>query len=113
MFISRLDKAAEYRRQAQQARAVAAWISLNDVRQQLLETARHLEVLAEEEETGAREASLNPPCIGQDPAVESIVVHREAALAEHLLMHDSSPHQAPESDPEPFEASLRRGREQE
>ncbi|HEX2555745.1 MAG TPA: hypothetical protein VHL98_18755 [Microvirga sp.] len=44
------DRAAEYRRQAQQIRDVAAWISRHDVRKQLLETVCHLEVLALEEE---------------------------------------------------------------
>ncbi len=57
MLISRLDRAAEYRRQAQQARAVAAWISLKDVRAQLLATARRLEILAEAEERLVQEAS--------------------------------------------------------
>ncbi len=56
MLVSRLNKAAEYRRHAQEARAVAAWISLKDVREQLLVTARHLEVLAEEEERLVQEA---------------------------------------------------------
>ena len=59
MLVTQLNRAAEYRRQAQQARAVAAWISLQDVRQQLLETARHLETLAEDEERRARE--MMPP----------------------------------------------------
>jgi hypothetical protein len=36
---------------------VAAWISLKDVREQLLATARHLETLAEEEERLVQEAS--------------------------------------------------------
>ena len=58
MLVTQLNRAAEYRRQAQQARAVAAWISLQDVRQQLLETARDLEVLAEGEERRAREMRL-------------------------------------------------------
>jgi hypothetical protein len=57
-LVTQLNRAAEYRRQAQQARAVAAWISLQDVRQQLLETARDLEVLAEGEERRAREMRL-------------------------------------------------------
>ncbi len=56
MLVSRLNKAAEYRRHAQEARTVAAWISLKDVREQLLATARHLETLAEEEERLAQEA---------------------------------------------------------
>ena len=56
MLVSRVNKAAEYRRHAQEARTVAAWISLKDVREQLLATARHLEMLAEEEERLAQEA---------------------------------------------------------
>ena len=66
MFISRLNKAAEYRQQAQQARAVAAWISINETRQQLLETARHLEMLAEDEERRAQGAVQ--PRSGGSPA---------------------------------------------
>ncbi len=57
MVVSRLNKAAEYRRHAQEARTVAAWISLKDVQEQLLATARHLEVLVEEEERLVQEAS--------------------------------------------------------
>ncbi len=57
MLVSQLNKAAEYRRHAQEARTVAAWISLKDVREQLLATARHLETLAEEEERLVQEAS--------------------------------------------------------
>lgn len=54
MSARRLHKAKEYRRQAQQARDVAQWMSLLDAKQQLLETARHLEMLAEIEEQEAR-----------------------------------------------------------
>lgn len=53
MTFSKLDKAKDYRRQAQEARHTARWISLRDVRHQLLETARHLEALAEIEEQEA------------------------------------------------------------
>jgi hypothetical protein len=59
MLVAPLSRAAEYRRQAQQAREVAAWIYIHETRQQLLETARHLETLAEDEERRARE--MMPP----------------------------------------------------
>jgi hypothetical protein len=45
-----VSKAADYRRQAKEIRAVAAQISLLDTRRQLLDTARHLEALAVDEE---------------------------------------------------------------
>ena len=51
-----ISKAADYRQQAKEIRALAAQISLLDTRRQLLETARHLEALAVDEER--REASL-------------------------------------------------------
>jgi hypothetical protein len=47
------DKAAEYRHQAQEIRTVAQRISVNEAREQLLETAKRLEGLAEEEECRA------------------------------------------------------------
>jgi hypothetical protein len=47
------DKAAEYRRRAQQMRATAWQVSLHDVRRQLLKAAEHLEGLAAEEERRA------------------------------------------------------------
>ena len=52
---SRSSKAADYRRQAKEIRTLAAQITLMDARHQLLETARHLEVLAADEES--REAA--------------------------------------------------------
>jgi hypothetical protein len=51
----RPDKAAEYRQEAESIRAVARQVSLNETRNQLLDAARHLEVLAEEEERKARQ----------------------------------------------------------
>ena len=53
------DQATGYRRQAAAARAVATSISLNDVKQKLLETARRLEALAEEEERKAANPALS------------------------------------------------------
>ncbi len=50
----RLRNAETYRRQAKEARDVAKWISMLDVKQQLFETAQHLEALAEIEEQEAR-----------------------------------------------------------
>ena len=66
MLVARLNRAAEHRQQAQEARVVAAWISLKDVREQLLATARDLEALADEEERLVQEvspaqASIQPP----------------------------------------------------
>lgn len=55
MHSPRHDKAAEYRRQAQEVREIARRISINDASRQLLGTARHLEALAEEEERRVRE----------------------------------------------------------
>ncbi len=56
MFIARQSAAADYRRQAQQTREVAVWISIRETRRQLLATAAHLEALAEDEERRAQEA---------------------------------------------------------
>jgi hypothetical protein len=54
----RSSKAADYRRQAKEIRTLAAQISLMDARHQPLETARHLEALAGDEEP--REAAPEP-----------------------------------------------------
>jgi hypothetical protein len=51
------NKAKEYRRQSKQARDVAKWISLLDVNQQLLESAQHLETVAEIEERRMRKTA--------------------------------------------------------
>ena len=53
MFIPPNDKAAEYRRRAQEVRQTAKWISLQDAKKHLLDTARHLDALAESEEQKA------------------------------------------------------------
>ncbi|MBQ0821569.1 hypothetical protein HPT29_001925 [Microvirga terrae] len=47
------DQAADYRRRAHDAREMAAWISLNDARRQLLEYAQHMDALATAEEQKA------------------------------------------------------------
>ncbi|MGF9765060.1 hypothetical protein AAII07_59445 [Microvirga sp. 0TCS3.31] len=60
MAVDPLDKAAEYRRQAQEIRTIVQKISINDVRCQLLETAMHLEALAEEEERRVHADSPKP-----------------------------------------------------
>jgi hypothetical protein len=52
------DKAVEYRRQADEIRTVARQISLNEPRNKLLDAAGHLEALARQEESRAREASI-------------------------------------------------------
>ncbi len=54
MQIPNHDKATEYRRRAQEARDDAAWMSIISTREHLLETARHLEILAEAEERQAQ-----------------------------------------------------------
>jgi hypothetical protein len=51
------DKAVEYRQQAESIRVIARQISLNEARNQLLDTARHLELSAEEEERKAQQAA--------------------------------------------------------
>ena len=44
------DRAAKYRRQAQEIRTIVQKVSIDEAREQLLETAERLETLAEEEE---------------------------------------------------------------
>jgi hypothetical protein len=51
------DKAAEYREQAEKIRTLARQMSLSDTKSQLLDAARHLDVLAEEEERKAQQAT--------------------------------------------------------
>jgi len=47
-------RAAEYRRQAQEIRTMVQKLSIDEAREQLLETAKRLEMLAEEEERKAQ-----------------------------------------------------------
>ncbi len=54
------DKVAEYRRQVQEIRTAVEKISINEVREQLLETAEHLEALAREEERKDHGNSAKP-----------------------------------------------------
>ena len=54
------DKAAEYRDQAQEIRDVVQKISVDEAREQLLETAKRLEGLAEEEERRAQADGSKP-----------------------------------------------------
>ena len=54
MRILRHDKAAEYRRLAEEARTMAEQISIRDARDRLLATARQFEILAGLEESGVR-----------------------------------------------------------
>ena len=54
------DKAAEYRDQAREIRAIVQKISVNGAREQLLETAERLEGLAEEEERKAHADGSKP-----------------------------------------------------
>ncbi|MCB8822866.1 hypothetical protein LJD17_20255 [Microvirga rosea] len=60
MYSPRYDKAAEYRRLAEESRTLARQISINDARRQLLETAKHLELLAQEEERRMQMAGSKP-----------------------------------------------------
>ena len=60
MSVDRLDLAAEYRRQAQKIRTLVEKIWINEAREQLLETAEHLEELAQEEERKAHAGSSQP-----------------------------------------------------
>ncbi|WP_262298804.1 hypothetical protein [Microvirga sesbaniae] len=56
------DQAADYRRQAHDVRAMAAWISLNDARRQLLEYAQHLDALAAiEDQRSLQIVPIQPP----------------------------------------------------
>ena len=54
------DKAAEYRHQAQEIRAIVQKLSVDEAREQLLETAARLEGLAEEEERRAHANGCKP-----------------------------------------------------
>jgi len=54
------DKAAEYRHQAQEIRDVVQKLSVDEAREQLLETAKRLEGLAEEEERRAQADGSKP-----------------------------------------------------
>ena len=54
------DKAAEYRHQAQEIRAIVQKLSVDEAREQLLETAARLEGLAEEEERRAQDDGSKP-----------------------------------------------------
>ena len=54
------DKAAEYRDQAREIRTLVQRISVEEAPEQLLETAKRLEGLAEEEERRARADGSKP-----------------------------------------------------
>ncbi|MXQ12410.1 hypothetical protein [Microvirga makkahensis] len=57
LYIARQDRATDYRRQAQEARAMANWMSPDDIKHQLLGVAKHLEALADLEERHARKVA--------------------------------------------------------
>jgi hypothetical protein len=57
VYVPRFERAADYRRQAEDARGMANWISLDNAKQQLLAVARHLEAMAEIEEREARKTT--------------------------------------------------------
>ena len=57
VHIPRYDKAAEYRRRAAEARALAQQISLRDTREQLYKMVDHYETLAQAEEREARKVA--------------------------------------------------------
>jgi hypothetical protein len=54
------DKAAEYRDQAREIRTLVQRISVDEAREQLLETAKSLERLAEDEERRAHANGCKP-----------------------------------------------------
>ena len=54
------DQAAEYRRQAQEIRTIVEKLSIDEAREQLLETAERLERLAEEEERKVQASNSRP-----------------------------------------------------
>ncbi|GEO16304.1 hypothetical protein [Microvirga aerophila] len=60
MSVDRLAQAAEYRRQAQEIRTIVERIAIDEAREQLLETAEHLEGLAKEEECKVRADGSKP-----------------------------------------------------
>jgi len=51
------NKATEYRRQVEKIRTIARQLSLNEIRNQLLDSAQHLEVLAEDEKRKAQQVA--------------------------------------------------------
>ena len=60
MSADRFNQAAEYRRLAQEIRTLVEKIWINEAREQLLETAERLEVLAKEEECKVHVDSSEP-----------------------------------------------------
>jgi hypothetical protein len=66
------DKAAYCRRQAQETRAVAEWLSLTDDRRKLLDGAKRLEALAAiEERQGQQDRSFALACQSEeDPLLQ-------------------------------------------
>ena len=60
MYNLRSDKAAEYREQAETIRIMAQQVSLNDYRKKLLDAARKLDGLVEEEERKAQANNSKP-----------------------------------------------------
>ena len=64
MSVNHLKKAAEYRRQARELRTIVERITIDEAREQLLETAEHLEQLAQEEERKAHADGSPPEALG-------------------------------------------------
>jgi hypothetical protein len=64
VYTTRQDRAADYRRQAEEARSAATMVSLSDAKHQLLEIAHLLEELAEIEEHEARKSLRSKPSAG-------------------------------------------------
>ena len=60
MSSNHLKKAAEYRRQAQELRTIVQTIWINEACEQFLETAKHLEGLAQEEERKTHAGGSKP-----------------------------------------------------
>ena len=54
------NQAAKYRQEAERIRTMARQLNFNEARDRLLEDAKHLEVLAAEEERKAQQAASHP-----------------------------------------------------
>ena len=81
------DKAADYRRQAQETRAVARCLSLQDERQRLLDDATRLDTQAEiEERKGQPDGNFALDC---HPCEDALLKRAEDAIAEASKLRES------------------------
>jgi len=72
LYIARQDRAADYRRQAEEARVMAKWPSLNESEGLLLEIAEHLDDLAKLEEREAKKVMFREALDRAHDPVEGI-----------------------------------------